>query len=72
MWVGEGNGAYGQLVFTVYCSEAWMSFVRPDGVLLRTGRLEGVLLVIVTFRNDSSRVAIYATVSTKVVMKQYL
>ena len=32
----------------------------------------GVLLVIVTFRNDSSRVAIYATVSTKVVMKQYL
>ena len=32
----------------------------------------GVLLVIVTFRNDSSRAAIYATVSTKVVMKQYL
>ena len=32
----------------------------------------GVLLVIFTFRNDSSRVAIYATVSTKVVMKQYL
>ena len=30
------------------------------------------LLIIVTFRNDSSRVAIYATVSTKVVMKQYL
>ena len=30
------------------------------------------LLIMVTFRNDSSRVAIYATVSTKVVMKQYL
>ena len=30
------------------------------------------LLIIVTFRNDSSRVAIYATVSTKVIMKQYL
>ena len=57
-------------MLTVYCCNALMSFVRPDGVLLRTGRLEG-LLIIVTFRNDSSRVAIYATVSTEVV-KQYL
>ena len=28
-------------MLTVYCCNALMSFVRPDGVLLRTGRLEG-------------------------------
>ena len=60
----------GELTFAIKVAAAKTSGPAVHEAL-RSPMREG-LLIIVTFRNDSSRVAIYATVSTKVVMKQYL